>query len=240
MGNFKLGKYLMFLKKKKMPLSAIQQMEASIHPAIIAPFNKKNVWVIARRLTCVQIKSCGDFSLIETLSDVIKKEQNGGSITYNQIVEYSEIKHKIIEKSLLNPSYDEIVKMLCKYDNIKPLTDQLEEIKKLFNSLPKEKRGSKEEKELQERYAMIELECKFILPEDFLSHMFMFAVSADNSDISIVSDEMLYQAAVKSKIFHNAPADNLSGNFTPFNKDDINIRALNLYHERIQDEREQR
>jgi len=57
-----------------------------------------------------------------------------------------------------------------------------------------------------------------------------FALQQDNSDIKDVSEDMLFSAAIKATKGHDNPADHLPGNFTDFNREDINDRAWSIYH----------
>lgn len=216
--------------------SAIKQMEYSSFPAIAAPFNGKIIWIIARELNYVQIKSCGDFSLIETMQDKINNKELNKKLSFDDMVKYSELQHKIVSKSLLNPSYDQIINMLNKYDDSDNIDEQLKNIKNLFDEAKKDKNSNKKEmKLLKEEYAMIELQYRFILPADFLSFIFSYALKINDSDINLVSEEMLYNAAVKAKLGKDNPSDHLSGNFTKFNLEDINDRAWNIYYEKHKD-----
>lgn len=215
------------LKKKEInPPSELKQMEASLYPAICAPFNGRKIWIIARELNFVQIKSCGDFSLIETIQDNINNKDK--KPTLDDMVKYSEIQHNVVKESLLNPKYDDIIKMILKYDDI-DLQKQLNNIQRLFDKLPDKIENKKEKNELKEKYALLELKYRYILPADFLGFVFSFALKIDSSDIKKVSEEMLYNAAIKAKLGNDNPADHLTGDFTKFNIEDINERGWDVY-----------
>lgn len=211
--------------KKPDPPSTLQQMEDSIHKAIWIPFNGKKVWVIARRLEYVDIQSCGDFSLIETLQDKINKRERKVA-TFDETVSYLEVQHACIRLSLENPNYDEVIDRILKYENVENVQDRLDEIREKFLTME----DLEEKSKLQEEYAMIELRYKYVLPADFLGHMYAYAVSLDNSDITKVSEDMLYKAALHAKLGNTFPT--IGGRFTDFNKADIISKAWTIYYDR--------
>lgn len=237
MGPFRLGQYLMSKKKELLRPSALQQIAAIKHPAIVAPFgidpgtgNDKLITIIARELSFVQIKSCGNFSLIETFQDkLIKKEKEKKELSLNDIVEYSELMHNLARLSLLSPTYDEIINTLLKYDNIDNIDEQLKEVKELFLKIKKDKERKEEAIALQEEYARIELQYKYVLPANFLNYIFCFALKIDSTDIKLVSEDMLYDAAAKASLGHDNPADHMPGMFSEFNYEDINDRGWAIY-----------
>jgi hypothetical protein len=213
--------------------SALQRMDASINEAVSAPFNGAIITVIARRLNTVQIKSCGDFSLIETFQDKINNNlQKNKKLSYNDIVKTVEMQHSIIKESLLNPTYDEIIKVINKYDDFDNIDQQLKDIKEKFDQLIKIKADQKKIKNLQDEYAFLELRAKYVLPADFVSYMFSFAMSIDLSDIKKVNEDMLYNAACLAKLGHDNPSDHLSGAFTDYNKQDIDNRAWIIFYDK--------
>lgn len=228
------------MRKKKVisEPSALQRADSLEHPVIIAPFGKGFIPVVARELSFVQIKSCGEFSLIETFQERIEKKDQK-ELSFHQIVEYSELMHNVVRLSLLSPSCDDIIKTVLKYDNIDNIDKQLSDIKEMFLKMKKESPDKKDELEaLQNEYARIELQYKYVLPDNFLNYMFCFALGIDSSDIKKVSEDMLYSAAVKAKLGNDNPADHMSGDFTDFNKEDINDRAWVIYFDKEKEKRE--
>lgn len=221
-------------KELKRP-SALQQIASISTPAIIAPFgtNPKTgedrlVTVIARELSFVQIKACGNFSLIETFTDKIYKDKKQPSM--HEMVEYSELLHKVVSSSLLNPSYDDIINTILKYDNIDNIDQQLKDIKVMFDEIKKDPEMKNKAVALQEEYAIIELQYKYVLPANFLNYIFAFALQTESSDIKLVSEEMLEEAAAKAALGHDNPADHMPGMFTEHNYEDINDRSWTAHY----------
>lgn len=213
-----------------MEISNLDKMEAAVYPAVSLKFNGKEVIQIAKRLSSLEIQSCGDFSLINLDSD---KHKGSTEDPVVQMAKYAELQHKVLKMSMINPTYDEVEEMLLKHANVEDLKERMQRSKEqyIFN-----KDLSIEDKKILEReYAILEMRVKFIFPSDFLIDMFTFATSQDISDIKLlVSEEILYNAAILAKKGNCRPSDILceDGNYTAFNKHDIDMRAEIIFYER--------
>lgn len=195
-------------------------------PAIMAPFLGVMVPVIVRELTHTQIRSCGDFSLIETISDLISKDQKKASV--DQMVQYSELQYKLLKKSLVSPSYDEIMS-LNDYDVLRIESEkELKELEAILNEMP----PGIEKTKLMLSYQTAVMNSQFLLPVDFVSYIVSYALGIEKSDIKEITEDMLFEAAWKAKKGKDNPSDHLLGNFTDFNKEDINGRAWIIYNQR--------
>ena len=192
------------------------------HPAIYAPYNGRGLWVIARILRYSEIKLCGDFSLIETSQDKINKQNKKYSI--EDVERYTEIRHNVVKLSMLSPKYDDLINTCLKYDNIDNIDDQLLNIEIKLKEL--ESSGEKcDIIKLRNEYARLELQYKYVLPDDFISFIFAFALRLDESDIKLVSEKMLYDAAVTAKLGNDNPANHIEGTFFKRDIEDFNDRS---------------
>ena len=196
-------------------------------PAIMAPFYGSPVIAILRKLTSyAEIRACGDFSLIQTTQDIIRAKTR--KLTTKEMADYSEVQFQIIKRSLVNPTYDEIMS-LSEYDVLRVNAEkELIELEDIINDMSP---GS-EKNELKEKYYITKMNSQYLLPADFVSFIMKFALEQDNSDIGDVSEDMLFEAAIRAKNGSGNPSDHLPGNFTEFNKVDINNRAWVIYHQR--------
>ena len=200
--------------------------EAAVLPCIMAPFFGVPLPCIVRKLTYAQIRSCGDFSLIQTTRDIIQSENR--TMTTEEMVDYSEMQHRIINKSLVHPTYDEIMS-LGDYDVLRINAEkELDELELIIKAMP----NGLQKNELTEQYYTVKMNSQYLLPADFVSFVMQFALDQDNSDIKDVSEEMLFEAAIRAKNGSGNPSDHLPGNFTEFNKVDVNNRSWIIYHQR--------
>lgn len=200
--------------------------EAVAKPCIMAPFFGVLIPVIMRRLTYAQIRACGDFSLIQTTQDIIRAKTR--KLITKEMADYSEVQFQIIKRSLVNPTYDEIMG-LSEYDVLRVNAEkELIELEDIINDMPQ----GTEKNELKEKYYITKMNSQYLLPADFVSFIMKFALEQDNSDIGDVSEDMLYEAAIRAKNGSGNPSDHLPGNFTEFNKVDINNRSWVIYHQR--------
>jgi hypothetical protein len=197
-------------------------------PLLMAPFYETLEPIIIRRLNYTQIRACGNFSLIETMRDIV--ESKSRKATLEQMVEYSELQYKILKAALVNPTYDEIMS-LNKLDLLRVNAEkELEEIEDIIKELPP---GIKKN-ELMESYYITRMNSEYLLPTDFVTFVMRFALSQDETDIKLVTEEMLFEAAIRSTVGGGSGsiADNLPGNFSDFNKVDIENRGRIIYHKR--------
>jgi len=79
------------------------------------------------------------------------------------------------------------------------------------------------------------MDYEFLLPADFVSYIVSYALKVDESDIKLISEDMLFEAADMAKRGHDNPADHMQGNFTDFNREDINKRAWVVYFQRMKE-----
>lgn len=201
-------------------------IHAEIEPCIMAPFMGSVVPVIVSRLSFAQIRSCGDFSLIETISDVIQKKKK---MSASEMVVYAEMQYEVVKAALVSPTYDEIMS-LNEYDILRKSAEtEIKETGAIIDDLPV---GPKRDK-LQLEYDALKMKYEFLLPADFVSFIFSYALRIDETDIKLVSEDMLYEAAIRAKNGSGNPSDHLPGTFSDFNKVDINNRAMIIYAKRM-------
>lgn len=195
-------------------------------PITMIPFNGVYVPVMIRELNQVQIESCGEFSLIETVNDLVSKKMSKPNPA--KMLAYSKLQYEILKKALVSPSYDQIMEM-NEFDELrKHAEEEIENLKALIFDL---KESPKKRRFKNDLDVMI-MNTRFYLPGDFVAFVVSRALSVDKSDIKLISEDMLYNAAVKAKLGGDNPANHLDGNFTPFNKDDINSRGWAIYYQR--------
>jgi hypothetical protein len=187
---------------------------------------------MVRELTQAQILSCGDFSLVETFADKVARKQ--AKFSRKEIVAYAERTDAIARAALVHPTYEEIVAMFSHDSKITEAKKTLNELKIKLGETPM----GRERAQLEEQVEGLRIWVDLILPEDFLSFVVGYALGLDKSDIKLVSEEMLINAAVLAERCHDAPADHIHGAFSDFMIDDLNTRALILLQEKREGSRQ--
>ncbi len=165
------------------------------------------------------------------------------SPTYDQIFEMIneddlQTTERNLKEAIKNKDKIRIKELKIIIDNIKkdseiPQSRRDKEIKKEIEEVKKElikvKPGPKRSA-MEEELDALRIKCQMILPDDFVSWIVCYALKIDKTDIKKVSEKMLLDSAILAKNGHDNPADHIDGNFTHFNKDDINRRAWNEYN----------
>lgn len=199
---------------------SLKQIEQAEFPLIPAFWKGTPVLVKVRELSQVQIYSCGQFSLIDL-------EKSQSAFTWKRWIEFSKQKYEILKASLVSPSYKELFEVIGRGPMIEQAEKDFNEISAIIEGIP---RGPKRQR-LEEYRDSLLCRFRFILPDDFIASVVSYALSEHKSDIKKVTREMLLTAAILAENGHDNPSDHLDGMFTPFNKDDINLRAHEIMKE---------
>ena len=197
--------------------------ELASFPIISAPFNGADVFVRLRELNSIQIRSCGDFSLIELFDGTTIKAV--GKMTVRQMMEFAKYQNAIVRESLLEPTYAELMEW-CEVDP----TGHAEGLEALLETL-KDTEAGKDRDDLVEQINAHRIWLNMILPQDFTGAIMAYALGMDKSDIKRLTWDVLYRAAILAKRGHDNPHDHVDGQFTPFNKIDIDTRAWMIFEE---------
>ncbi len=197
--------------------------ELASFPIISAPFNGADVFVRLRELNAIQIRSCGDFSLIELFDGSTIKAV--GKMTVRQMMEFAKYQNAIVRESLLEPTYAELMEW-CEVDP----TGHAEQLESVLKTL-KDTEAGKERDALIEQINAHRIWLNMILPQDFTGAIMAYALGMDKSDIKRLTWDVLYRAAILAKRGHDNPHDHVDGYFTPFNKIDIDTRAWMIFEQ---------
>ena len=203
----------------------LQDFHDAQFPIVTIPFFGTLVQVELRELTQAQIYAAGgiDLSLIETFQDKIRQNKKP---TIEDIVQYSEIMHAIARGALHKPTYDQIFETLRDDLDVKKMESDLHKLHEELALLP----DGPEADALDKEITRMNIRLNLLLPDDFLAGVTSYALGIGKSDIKLVSEEMLYNAALTAKQGGDNPADHLHGRFSDFNREDINRRAWALYY----------
>lgn len=204
------------------PIST-EKLESIRFPVIMTPFYGVMVPLMLRELNQAQIQSCGNFSMITTFAD--KVADLSRKKRPEDINESMSFMHRIVEESLVQPTYKQIMEIYDKDNLVHEARNKLKELKeKLMQAKPGPQRT-----ELNKEIEELKLWTEYLLPEDFLGHIVSFALGVDKSDIKKISEEMLLESAILAEKGHDNPADHLDGLWPKaqrgFYEADINKRA---------------
>jgi len=207
--------------------STLEILEEIKFPLIAAPFFGRRVIVKVQELTHAQILSIGAFSLIETFTDKVMRQEMGRRGSFSEVLEYAEKNHAICKETLVEPTYDEIFEAVGATPGLDEKKEELDRLSKMLEEAP----VGRERRALEEQIDRLRVWIDLILPEDFVSWVVSYGLGINRSDIKKVTEEMLIQAAVLAEYGNDNPHDHIDGNFTAFNKADIDQRAWVLWSE---------
>lgn len=212
---------------KRNAASPIEQIVNADRQLIAAPWKGSPCMVMVRELTDIEISALGSFSLIET--DEYKWSQAQVKRKWSEVLAYSEMNVKICKAALVSPAYDEIFSAVGKT----AFNAKVEERVKHINSLLEDMKQGPARQELEEIRDSLIVAWEIILPQDFMACIASYALKIGKTDIKKVTEEMLYTAAVLAARGHKAPHEYIHGVFSNFNIEDIDLRAWNIYDERV-------
>jgi len=208
-----------------------QRLYRAAYPLVATNWHGLSVIMALRDLSPIQVSSVGDITMIKTFYDKIASKREP---TLEEMNEYAERHHKLVQLAMAVPTYDEMIKIAgCHVDQAK-IDRELREVRELFLKMP----TGKEKEKLRARYNSLELTSKFLLPAEFTAPLVAWICGTARSDIDKVTHEMLVKAYVLSQQGHDNPADHISGVFERYPgdtllKDDINLRAKMAYQEEM-------
>lgn len=200
----------------------IKQFEDIEHHLIAVPFHGKLALVKGRELSSLQIRAIGKFSLVPS--------KNKHDVTdWRELTSIFELQHRLVKAWLVSPTYDEIMKV-AKLDGFE--SDAEKRIKELSLDIMNLPIGP-ERKELEQELASTRLLFDLVLPNDFTSTITDYALKRNQTDIQLITDEILLEAATLQSVQGGRVSDYISGVLTDFNKVDIDERGLVLYAEKM-------
>ena len=196
-------------------------IDAAKYPIIMAPFFGAMVPFKLKRLSLIEKAACGNFSTVETVED----KANMGmarKISVREMEEYSEFHHNILRHSMVEPTYDELIKLCSDDFESKKAQEELNAALKKLDSLPTQK----EKNELQEEIHKLKIWINYILPDDFIAAVLNFALGRENLHVEFTR-KMFLDAAVLAERGGDNPIDHIDpeNNLSTILRDDINRKA---------------
>lgn len=195
-------------------MDTIQIIKDNTESPVVLPWNGKPATFIVRMLNSTQIKACGEFSSIVSLS-------TNEEPTIDEMIEVKNMQERLMKLGLVKPTYKEILDTLVDSTLINDIKNQLvlarEDLKKVTDI--------KQSELLAKEIDSYELYLGFLFPDDFMAGYTSYILQRDNSDIKKVTTDMLLEAAVLADKGHDNPSDHIKGEFTDFHKQDIDKHA---------------
>lgn len=216
------------MKRKLIVQTEESRLYDIAYPIIMVPWHGEMTPCRVRKLTQAQARSCGPFGMIELPEDRIRMQ----NVSVEDLAAYAKKQDAICKLAMVKPTYDEALKIVGAHVDSASIDRQLADIQELFTKL--EKMADTDRKtlvDLRNQYAAVEVQSKFILPADFMAHIVNYSNEISASDIKLVTEEMLIDAAFLATRGNKRPSDILTGVFTDLMRAEIDTRAWILLDE---------
>lgn len=204
----------------------IAKIRGALFHWVSVPFNGEPIWIKLTCLNAIQIKSCGDISCLY-LPKNKKKEEKEPNIL--EMIKIKNAQEALCKASMICPSFDKIIGMISDENFL--ISEKKKALEKINKEINSAKLEPKQKKELQKKADQIEFYLGFLLPDDTMSFITMWALGIKITDIQKLNRKLLLDAAILAKNGGDNPTDHISGVFTDFHKEDINKHAWIIYNE---------
>ena len=201
-----------------MECTSIKEFEKLNNKLVTVHWNGNPVVIKLRDISALRLKAIASFSLIKIFPDVPVKDSR-------KIAEGMEIQHRIVKAALVCPTYEELFDV-AQLGGFSKETEQT--IKELQNDILELPKGP-QRTELEQELAWARLCYELILPNDFTAEITKIVTKQDDTEINLITKDMLLEYGCKAHEYGGRPSDYCSGILSDFNRDDIDDRSEEVY-----------
>lgn len=198
---------------------ALEAAEAAKYPILMAPFYESEIPVMVRELSHIDCAAIGDFSLIENFHESIRNSK----MSVRKMREYILLQHKIVEASLVKPTYKDLLSAVTKYENIEVIKERIKELDEKINSL----KPGPARSELEDELAVFDIKINMPFPPEFTAFIEGYALGYNKTDIKKLTEDILRNAAVMAELGGDNPADHIGGRFERWPGDKLFVEDIN-------------
>jgi hypothetical protein len=201
------------LPKTYEPLSEIRR---ALYHWVYVPFNDAYVWLELRCLNSIQIKACGDISLIEIIARKKPSEEDELNLLNLQ---------ENLSRSVMNtPTYEEFEKIVLDRDHV--MDERRRKLAEIEGLVNKDKRlGITYGEEINNLKKFI----GYLLPINTMTFLTRWALGLDVSDVKKLSKDNLLEAAYLAKAGGDNPHNHITGLLTDRDMEEIDRAAWYLW-----------
>jgi hypothetical protein len=188
--------------------SEAKRLEAETYPILIAPWHDTETAIQVRILGDSARLACGDFGLIQTFESKLLAKREP---TIEEMNAFAEYHHEICQKTMVDPTYDEMMKIAGAHIDMKEVNARLKEIKDIWAQME----PGPDRIALKKEYDALELTSKFLLPANFTAFVVHYALQVDKSDLDDMTEKVMKHCAVLATRGGDNPHDHFKGRMTP-------------------------
>lgn len=205
----------------------LEVIRGGMYHWVYAPVNETFAWIQLRTSNATQLEACGAVTLIENTG-------KANDATPDEIISMRNNMESICKITMMNPTFDEFVKMTTDTDVVhSKMRLELERIKAIDCT----GMSATEKDIIDTKIREIELHLAFLLPENTFDFIVKWALGVDVSDVKKVSRDKLLEMAILAKRNGNAPHENTSGCFTDRDPSDLDRAAWVVYDDFMEEKR---
>ena len=193
---------------------------------VMLPWNGVYVPFKIRMLNATQMKSCGDFSVLSIVNEDDEKDvpDLDNEESFMDILKLKNTQEKMLELALVHPTFNEMAELLGQSDLIKSVKSTLALCEKkvaddILMSLA-------QKIELTKEIDNYNLYLSYLYPDDFIGAFVQYVTQRGHTDLDVLTHKILLEAGLSSDRFKGRPSDYIEGNFTEFQKHDMDNYAV--------------
>jgi len=185
----------------------VRLIQSNTEKVVMLPWNGTYIPFIIRMLNSTQLRSCGDFSVVN-----IADEKDGVVIdkdNFKNVVELKNTQENMLRRALVSPTLDEINDTL---ETSKLIEDIKNKIKTNREKIAKAKDLTNAQRlELSNELNDLELYMGYLYPDDFVAAFITYITQKNNTDIDKITKTILLEAAIAADNWSGRPSDYLEG-----------------------------
>jgi len=189
---------------------------------VIAPWNGKPIPVTLRMLDSVALTSCGEFNTVSSV--ILDEDDKSRTNDTENVIKTKNIHENMLKLALVHPTFNELTTHLELKDFYVQSVKEIEDIKKLIDTLTSEEDKNRHRIVLNR----LELSISFLVPEDFTAYIVTVLLQREATDLDKLTRNTLLQAGFLGEKYNTRPSSYIEGTFLPKQEVDIDVTALTL------------
>lgn len=198
----------------------------TVYPVCLL-WNGNPCWFILRMLNTVQMRSCGDFSVLEACMKKEKSSTDTKTMPLSDLKDIMNMQLNMAKLAMVSPTYEEV--MSTYNDMCCDIKKELENIRSRLNECTDED----VRKNFSDQIELLEVVLQFPLPDDFRALLVaeITQMNSNHTDVMLLTEDILFESAILAERGNDNPSNHIEGSFTDFVRNEIDKKAWSLLAE---------